>query len=122
MGSGRTEGAHIGRNRRHGRAPRWQRMSKTGMRFLWPPPSAPNSNRLFSNLASRLYVLPSDAHTLGHPKAATGHPEHATPNFCQKLSWFNAQHETTNDALFRLDHLAVLADRLDLGRPPDAAH
>src|SRR5260221_5860224 len=23
-----------------------------------------------------LYVLPSDAHTLGHPKAATGHPEH----------------------------------------------
>src|SRR5258707_3652272 len=66
MGSGRTEGAHIGRNRRHGRAPRWQRMSKTGMRFLWPPPSAPNSNRLFSNLASRLYVLPSDAHVLAH--------------------------------------------------------
>ena len=41
-------------------------MSKTGMRFLWPPPSAPNSNRLFSNLASRLYVLPSDAHVLAH--------------------------------------------------------
>ena len=34
----------------------------------------------------------------------------------------NAQHETTNDALFRLDHLAGLADRLKLGRPRADAH
>jgi hypothetical protein len=41
-------------------------MSKTGMRFLWPP-----ERTAFSNLASTCWL------TLGHPKAATGHPERA---------------------------------------------
>src|SRR5262244_2492829 len=44
-----------------------------------------------------------------YPKAARGHPGRATPNFA-KLA--NAQRETTNDALFRLDHLAAHLDRL----------
>src|SRR5260221_7219874 len=51
MGSGRTEGAHVGRNQRHGRAPPTLALGECRARFLWPSRAPP----------------PSYAHVLAHP-------------------------------------------------------
>src|SRR5262249_56879328 len=57
MGSGRTERAHVGRNRRHGRVP--MALGGVAARFLWPPPSPQQQSKIgckISNLANRRYV------------------------------------------------------------------
>src|SRR5260370_27351536 len=75
-------------------------------------PSAPNSNWKLAVKSAIPLAMRTCWLTLGHPKAATGHPEHATPNFCQKLCWPMLSTKLHNDALFRLDHLAAHLDRL----------
>src|SRR5262245_2534104 len=99
---------------------RW-RLGSVAARFLWPPPSTPNSDRKSAvksaiwpaddtfpatPLAMRTYWL-----TLGHPNAATGHPERADRRRCVITRTYNVDPATISRlaAASPFEHGAVVA-------------